>query len=282
MSNAHPCLALALFLTACGAPASAPASPAPGPRPAAPASALDGVVRTLEALAAARPADCVVEVRALEAEVRIDPATRGERESVTLDLSVFAPTVERAYGAYDELRLALVAAGASAPRAGRATPERVRLALVELGARPGGEALLSYSDRLHVELVPGSVALPSGSAVSGKGGAGEAVDSATLESYVRARAAEVRSVGQVDIQRTDRRANGPREGVRVLVEPAMDFQRFRTDQIGEFLADLDHDSPAVRVTQLAISRSSHEPDTRSPRGWTFTAELTVRAPDGGS
>jgi hypothetical protein len=282
MPSARSCLALALFLTACGAPAQAPAPRAAGARPLAAASALDGVVRALEALAAARPADCVVEVRALEAEVRIDPATRGEQECVTLDLSVFAPTVERAYEAYDELRLALVLAGATAPRAERATPERVRRALFELGSRPGGEALLSYSDRMRVELLPGAGAPPAGAPASEEDVAGEAVDSATLESYVRTRASEVRSVGQVDIQRIDRRPNGPREGVRVLLEPAMEFQRFRTDQIGAFLAELDQDSPAVRVTQLAIARSSHEPDTRNPRGWTFTAELTVRAPDGGT
>jgi hypothetical protein len=256
-----PCLAVA-----CRTPAPPPAEPAASAPPAA--SALAGLVQALEGLAAQRPAGCAVAVRAAEADVLLDADAGRISERVFLDLSVYAPTMEAARAGFDALWSALTPAAAAPPDA-PLDAARVRAALRHL-ALPAGldEGWLSWSERLRIELVPG------GPPPSDPSGSTATPAQASFEGLVRACAARVDSVGQVDLV-----ALRSRQGVpQVLVRPGMEFQRFTTDQIGTFLASLEEESPAVRVRRLVIERSDHEPDVASARGWTFEAELALGVP----
>jgi hypothetical protein len=64
--------------------------------------------------------------------------------------------------------------------------------------------------------------------------------------------------------------------VRCRIRDLDDVARHSRGEIGGFLAALESESPAARLTHFELERSQHEPDPEAVRGWTFEAELTVR------
>ena len=50
-------------------------------------------------------------------------------------------------------------------------------------------------------------------------------------------------------------------------------------EIGAFLAALENDSPAARVTEVMLERSPNAIDPHAAKGWALQALLLVRVPD---
>lgn len=265
-------LAVLPLLAGCGSAAEAPqASPEPA-QVRLPASALAGAVRALETLDAVRPEDALTQIRALDCDTLLDPRTGVETVRVFLHLTVYATTSERAFEAFEEVRLALETEARSGERVEPASAERVGRVLGELAwEQPGREDLVSFSEAIRLEIRPGQslAALPESASAPGQ----ELHDS--LASYVRTAAA--RGIGPVDLARSQRGVAPGISDHRFRIAPAQAFSRYTRADIGAFLAALEGGSPVARVTRLAIERSQHEPDPHAARGWTFEAELSVRA-----
>lgn len=241
-----------------------------------PASSLGGAVRALETLAAVRPTDSLTQVRALECDTRHDPGSRQSFVRVFLPLTVYAPTLERAEEAFAEIRAALEAEARAGERTVLASEGRARRVLGELDwDPPGHEDWVSFSDTIRLELTPGREApaapLDTGSTAQ--------PPTASLESYVRRLAARpLHAIGQVEV--TPKAADpaiGAASGVRCRIEPLGSGARYSRLQIAGFLGALEAESPAARLTRIEIQRSQDEPDVHAARGWTFEAELTLRA-----
>jgi hypothetical protein len=271
-----PALAAALdLLAACGA--AREAQPV-GPELACarvPASALAGAVRALETLDAIRPEGTLTELRALECDTLLDRAHGAETVRVFLHLSAYAATIEEARAAFDQVRLALEAEARAGERVEPASAERVERVMAGLDVgrdhgRPGREDLVSYSDVICLEILPGRIAAEPLEA----GGASGAELHDSLESYVRRSAA--RGIGQVDLAVSPLDVAPGVTDHRFRVAPLLPSARHTWTEIGRFLAALEGGSPGARVTRLDIERSQHEPDVHAARGWTFEAELSVR------
>jgi hypothetical protein len=266
----HAVLLVPLFLAACDTPRDSERATRVPERPTP--SALAGIVRALETVRGVRPDGTVTQVRALECDTRFDPGRGIELERVYLDVTVFAPTNAAAADGFAVLQAALEDEAQSHERVEPASRERVIAALSELDRVPTREDLVSYSDRIRLEVRPGNGA--TAGLVAAAGADGLAVD--TLENYVFERASRPDAVGTVRVRPASARMGGGETGLSLLLRPEFDFQRFDLAQIGAFLASLENDSPAVRLTHLSIERSQHEPDIHRPHGWTFEAELEAR------
>lgn len=272
---ASPSVVTLLLAAGCG---SAP-EPAPAPPPVAgarpPASALAGAVRALETLDAVQPAGALTQVRALECDTLLDREI-GETVRVFLHLTVYAATSEGAFAAFEQVRLALEAEARSSERVEPASAERVERVMADLDwDRPGREDLVSFSDVVRLEIRPGRVTVEPLEAARASGP--QLHDS--IASYVRSSAAG--GIGQVDLA-LSRRDTAP--GVsehRFRITPQQPSARYTREEIGRFLCALEAGSPGARVTRLEIERSQHEPDVHAARGWTFEAELSVRAMEPG-
>jgi len=270
-------LALALPLCSCGA--DRPAREVhPEVEPARlSSSALGATVRALETLDAVRPPGALTQLRALRSDTMRDPASGIERVRVFLELTEYAPTIDSARSAFEELRSALDADGGSSGRIEPAPRERVERVMSCFDwDPPGREDLLSYSDVIRLEVRPGSAAPATAEA----GAAAEDTPHESVESYVRAAAAQ--RIGPVDLSLSTRTVAPGVADHRFRIAPEQVAARFTTADIGEFLSALEHGSPSARVTELKIERSQHEPDVHARRGWTFEAELTVRGTPGES
>ncbi len=262
------------LVSSCGSVAEAPDAAAEVRAIGLPASALAGAVRALETLDAVRPAGALAQVRALEGDTLVDHAAGVESVRVFLHLTVYADTNEAARAAFDELRLALETEGRSAARVEPASAERVGRVMAELDwDPPGREDLVSYSDRIRLEVTPGrTTEEPLAELAAGP----PPYD--TLESYVRRVAARER-IGQVDLSVSPA---GVARGVndhRFRIQESEETARHTLADIGGFLSALERGSPAARLTKLKIERSQHESDVHATRGWTFEAELSLRTRD---
>lgn len=253
----------------CRSPEELPPRP---PKPAGlPSSALAGAVRALEALAAIRPGDALTQVRALECDTLHDSAADRDFVRVFLDVTVYAPNEARAGEVFAALQAALEAEAGAESRLGFASLGRTREVLGDLDwDPPGREDLASYSDRIRLEVRPGRAALAPGPFAGA-----EPPPVAPIETYVRTQASHA-GLGALDLLPRIDLAGGFRGHIR----PAGRDARYLRSEIAEFLAALEQNSPAVRVTHFSIERSPYQPDTRSPRGWTFEADLSARGASG--
>ena len=272
-------LALVPFaLGACAAEVAAPPVVAEVREPVVlPSSALAGAVHALERLEASRPRDVLVQVRALESAALERHEAPAGLVRVFLHLTVFAPTSERARGAFGELRAALEADAREPVELGPVATERARRVVGAPSWTPGGgEELLSYSDALRVEYVPAAEA----SEAEAPGAAGAAPQNVGLENYVRELAGGAGLEGlQLSIRRSDARP-GVSEA-RCLVQDSADATGHRRANLGAFLATLENDSPAARLTELSIEHARNALDPLDESSWGFEAWLIVRVPAGG-
>jgi hypothetical protein len=255
----------------CGSPRVAPAEPERAAEVRLPPSALATAVRALQALDVLRPADVLVQLRALECDVL--PLDGGgpaaEHVRLFLHVTAYADTPARAGAAFEALRSGLAEAPLeTAPVA----PERVVSALAALDWSPTGrEDLASYSDAIRLEVA--ATAAP----------ALERTEAARRAALARGELGEwVRSVaarelaGPVVLDVQPRAAPAGTAEVRCRIRDLDDVARHSRGEIGGFLAALESESPAARLTHFELERSQHEPDPEAVRGWTFEAELTVR------
>ena len=238
-----------------------------------PASALAGAVRALETLRMVRPAETATSVRALECSTLVDHEARREFVRVFLDLTVYAPTIERAVAAFEEIRAALETEGRATDRPAHADEMSVLRALVELDwDPPGSEKLVSYSDRVRVEITPGlRASRPVEARFAGHD------PSVSLETYVNEHAARRFSVGPVHVSAS--RSPGADGGVaewKLCIEPDRADPSYERAEIATFLGGIEEESPAVRVTELVIERSQVQPDLTAEKSWTFEVGLTAR------
>lgn len=267
-----PLLSLALAVlgpTLVGCRAEPSPRPAPAPRAPAelPGSALAGVVRALETLAAVQPAGTLTQVRSLRGDTLHDSEHARDFVRVFLELTVWAESAARGEEAYREIVDALEAEARAPERVALASEGRVQRVLGELDWDPAGrEDLVSYSDTVRLEVTLGRPA----PAAAREAGETTPPPSESLEAYVRGQASIQGRVGQVDL----RPATGS-AGMRWHVRSASANARYRREEIASFLVGLEANSPAVRVTGIAIERSPFEPDVHAPRGWTFELELAA-------
>lgn len=255
-------------LAGCRAEPSPRPAPAPQASPAPlPGSALAGVVRALETLAAVQPPGTLTQVRSLRGDTLHDSQHGRDFVRVFLELTVYAESAARAEEAYREILAALEVEARAAERVAQASEGRVRRVLGELDwDPPGREDLVSYSDTVRLEVTLGRPA----PAEAREAGGTTSPPTEPLEAYVRGQASLQGSVGQVDI-----RPMAGSGGMRWQVRGASASARYRRGEIASFLVALEAGSPAVRVTRIEMQRSPFEPDVHAPRGWTFELELAA-------
>jgi hypothetical protein len=269
--SARSVLLVALPVLGCGSAPERPAAPSSEHAVHLPPSAFATAVRALEALEAHRPPDVLLQVRALESDVLAGPG--GEHVRLFLHVTAYAATAERAGAAFEELRARLESeALATAP----AAPAHVVSALAAVDWTPEGrEDLVSYSDAIRVEVAAGAASTRSGAPAAGDG----AHAAESLGEWVRGVAAR-ELAGPVVLDVQPRAAPAGTAEVRCRIRAFDAAGRHSRGEIGDFLASLESESPAARLTHVKLERSQHEPDPHAVRGWTFAAELTVRVPSG--
>jgi len=232
-------------------------------------SALGGAVLVLEELARATPPGALVALRALQSDA-LAANHEGSPEAVRvfLHLTVYSVTLEGAREglALVERRLTerLAAAGPAAPLArGRV------LALVgELDWDPSGrEDLYSYSSALRL-IVPAGAAARMAPAPRGDGS-----PATTLAGFV-SEEAEAAGLGALEL--ASQLPEGTHE-VRCEITSNTRDASYRREEIATFLAALEEQSPATRLTRFTLERSQEAADPRADRSWTFHAELGVAA-----
>jgi len=272
-------IALLLLFAACRASgAGAPA--AEGSAPSLPPSALGGAVRALDVLATLPPAESQIQVRALSSDSRRDPRTGRDYVRVFVPITVYAPTLAQAEHAFREAKSALQEEARADARAAVVSESRVWQALGDLDwDPPGHEDWVSVSSTVRLEVAPGRRA-PAPASVEASVAPTAPQATATVEDYVRDVAARpLFGIGQVGIELEPDGSPVAPQGVRCRIRPADPAARYSRLQIAGFLGALEAHSPAARVTRLEIQRSQDEPDPHAQRGWTFEAELHLRAED---
>jgi len=232
-------------------------------------SALGGAVAVLDELTRATPPGALVALRALESDA-LAPGHGGGPEAVRvfLHLTVYSVTLE---GAREGLALVerrlmerLATAGPVAPLA-RA---RVQALVGELDWDPSGrEDLYSYSSALRL-IVPADAAARMAPAPRADG-----APAATLAGFVTD---EARAAGLGPLELASQLPEGAQE-VRCAITSNTRDASFLRSEIAAFLAALEEQSPATRVTRLALERSQEAADPHAERSWTFHAELGVAA-----
>lgn len=271
---------LCLGSWACAARPGAPVEPRSSAAPRLPPSALAGAVHALEQLAASQPVDALVQVRALEASTLELHSAPAGRVRVYLHLTVYAETGARARAAFDGLRAALELDARRPLASEPVTTERARAVLGAPGWTPaGGEELLSYSDALRLEYTPASASLGTRRARVSVPLAGALPTNVGIEDYVHA-AAAAEGLAELELQL--------RPGAAI---PGVDEMRcFLRDQglaghgraeLGAFLATLENESPAARVTEVLLEHAPNAPDPHDARAWALEALLVVRVPADG-
>lgn len=283
MRSALPIRALPIHVAllagawACGA---SPAAPLPFEAAAPltlPPSALAGAVHALDRLAACQPGDVRVQVRALESSALELRSAPGARVRVYLHLTVYAPDGARARAALDELRAALQADARKPLASGPVAPERAR-AVVGSDWTPGGaEELLSYSDAVRLEYTPARAA-PAGTAV--RGAAPGQARNVAIEDFVRT-AAAAEGLAELELFL---RPSVPVPGVaemRCFLHEGSASAGHPRAALGAFLAALESESPAARVTEIHIEPSPNAVDPHDAEAWALEAVLVVRVPADG-
>lgn len=260
-------LAALCLLAACRSSAApeVPLAVAPNLHP----SALGGAVAVLEELARATPPGALVALRALESDA-LAPGHGGSPEAVRvfLHLTVYSVTLEGAREGFALVERRLTERLAAAAPAAPLSRARVQALVGELDWDPSGrEDLYSYSSALRL-VVPASAAARMAPA-PGPAGA----PAATLDGFVDAQA---RAAGLGTLELASQLPEGARE-VRCAITSNTRDASFRRDEIAAFLAALEEQSPATRLTRLALERSQEAADPHAERSWTFRAELGVAA-----
>jgi len=260
-------VAVLLVCSACHGPRPAEAALAASPnlRP----SALGGAVTALEELARATPPGALVALRALESDA-LEAAHDGSPEAVRvfLHLTVYAVTLEGAREGFELVARRLSERLAEAAPAAPLARARVQALVGELDWDPSGrEDLYSYSSALRL-IVPARAAARMAPAPRADGSAATA-----LLEFV---GAEARAAGLGALELATELPEGSRE-VRCSIASNTRDASFRRAEIGAFLAALEEQSPATRLTRLALERSQEASDPHAERSWTFRAELGVAA-----
>lgn len=230
-------------------------------------SALGGAVTALEELTRATPPGALVALRALESDaLAADRDGAPEAVRVFLHLTVYSMTLEGAREglALVERRLSerLAVAGPAAPL----VRARVQALVGELDWDPSGrEDLYSYSSALRL-IVPAGAAARMAPAPRSDG-----ATAATLTGFVDE---EARAAGLGHLELASHLPAGARE-LRCTITSNTRDASYRRDEIASFLSALEEQSPATRVTRLALERSQEAADPHAERSWTFRAELGV-------
>ena len=281
--------ALFLPLTACQSTSDGPRADASSPRVAGtPQSSLVALVRALEVLDAVRDPQAHVRVRAIECDTMFDRREGGEYVRVMLDLTVLAPSFDRAYGVFDALRSALDHEATATRRVDTLSEHRLRRVFVDMdwSARQIAgdeefERLVSLSDTVRLEVRRGASRSLELS-LQEERSAEEAEDRGTQDAEKYIREAAGAPVGPVEISRRRAKPAGAFADLRYRIRPASEDVGLSRSGIGRFLHSLEAGSPAVRITRLEIEPSGPGEDVTGDR-WTFEADMSLRVtrPDAG-
>ena len=247
-----------------------------------PQSAYAALIRALEVMDAIRDPEAEVRLRAVECDAIVEEGRGRQYVRIVFDLTVISEHYSKSQEVFESLVRALEAEARVSGRAEIVVEDRVDRTFREMTWTPSFtpprgafQSLVSLSDSIRIEVYPGERAYTEEShAVQG------AFPTQALGEYVRTIAAipEV-SLGPLTTTSRIVQYHGRPNELRYDIVPS-DDAAFTRHQLGEFLFQLEYNSPGVAITHLLIEPSDPRSDVEMDL-WTFEMSLsmTLRARD---